>query len=96
MSDGDRPACQYVGSEGAGLESEVEENGGVSCTAEATTVVRPATGSLKDISVPMGKRKVCWEHSRWLISDETGRAWERCGDLATSAPSSTDNEEGGE
>lgn len=79
----DRATCQYIGSEGMDIESEIEEGGVVGCTADATTVIRPAAGGVKDIADPFGKMKVCWEHSRWLISDETERAWERCADLDT-------------
>jgi hypothetical protein len=84
-TNSERPTCQYVGNEKAGLDSEKEaEGGGVYCTAEATTVIRLATGSLSDVASPLGKPKVCWEHSQWLISDDTEREWERCGDLTTS------------
>jgi len=81
--ESDAPTCQYLGDEEMGIDTEITENGGVGCVAEATTVIRPAGGSLRDIASPVGNVKVCWQHSKWLTSDETERAWERCGDLKT-------------
>jgi len=78
------PTCQYLGSEEIGIDTEIiRRDGSVGCVAEATTAIRPARGSLRYVTSPRGKMKMCLHHARWLTSDETERAWERCGDLKT-------------
>lgn len=66
--------CQYVGNDGAGIEAEREENGGVYCTADADVVVRIES------RIPARKTPVCRDHALWLRSDEVPVAWEQCGE----------------
>lgn len=77
----DNVTCQYVGTDGKGIDSEYEEHGTVACEADAEIVIRPSSGGMSDIRSILGKQKVCVEHGRWLISDETERDWEQCGEL---------------
>lgn len=66
--------CQYIGNDGAGIESEEMDSGSVYCTADAEVVVR--------LKFSMGARKtpVCREHAQWLRSDEVPVNWEQCGE----------------
>jgi len=81
MTENSKPNCQYIGTEGMDIESEIEKNGGVGCSADAEVILRPNTNSMRDMADPVGKVKVCFQHGKWLESDETERQWEQCGEV---------------
>lgn len=78
MSETER--CKFIGNEGAGFDSETEDDGVITCTDDAQVVVRlknPLQSS-KGLFDAM-KTPVCQRHGGWLQeSDEVERNWEIC------------------